>query len=118
MGEERRSDPRIRAYRPVRLQQPSTPLVVETLTKDLGLGGMRCISPSLFPVSSELNVELVLSRGEEPFTVRGKTMWFRTIPQSEQFDIGIVFLEVPAEKKRRLSSYLDRISHQLASSVL
>ena len=109
LGEERRSAPRARAYLPVRLQKPSSPQVVETLTKDLAAGGMRCLSPSLVPVSSDVNIELMLSGGEEPLVVRGTAIWFRTLPQSEQFDLGIAFKGLDPRNKRRLSAYLDRL---------
>ena len=115
MTEERRSAPRFRAYRPVRLHGSSNPQVVETLTKELALGGVRCLSPTLFPVSTEVSLELVLSTGDEPLTVRGRTVWFQTIAQSEQFDLGISFLDLSPQNKRRLSAYLDRLSRQTAS---
>ena len=115
MDQERRSSSRIRAYRPVRLSKPGTPRLVETLTKDLAVGGLRCISSTLFPVSTELTVELILSTGDEPITARGRTIWFQMIPSSEQFDIGIAFLDLPFEHKRRLSAYLERLSRQTAS---
>ena len=78
------------------------------------MGGVRCISPTLFPVSSEVNVELVLSTGEEPVTARGRAIWFQMIPHSEQFDVGIAFLELHVTNKRRLSAYIDRLSSHLA----
>ena len=89
-----------------------SPQTIETLTKDLGLGGLRCISPSVCPVSTEVGVELVLSTGEEHLSVRGKTAWFQTIPESDQFDLGIAFLELSPQDKRRLSVYLERLSHR------
>ena len=113
MAIDRREHPRFQAYRPVRLQRLGAPLVVETLTKDLGIGGLRCVSPRLFPVSSEVHVELVLSTGEEPFSVRGRAVWVRMIPHSEQFDIGIAFYDLPEANKRRLSIYLDHLSSLL-----
>ena len=117
MSIERRNTPRVRAYRPVRIAKSGTSHVVETLTKDIGMGGVRCITPTLFPVSSEVSVELVLSTGEEPFIVRGRAIWFRTIPHSEQFDLGIAFIELPAQNKRRLSAYIDRLSSQLSHAT-
>lgn len=107
---ERRRAPRVRAYRPVRLRKPSLPPVVETLTKDLSLDGMRCLSPTWFPVSSDLNVELILSNGEEPISVTGRAVWFRVIPHSDQFEMGFSFQHVPPHTKRRLSGYIDRLA--------
>ena len=114
MSSERRSAPRFRAYLPVRIQKPGAGQVVETLTKDLGVGGLRCLSSTLFPISAEVSVELMLSKGEEPFSIRGRTVWFRMIPHSEQFDLGIVFFDLPDHSKRRLSAYMDRLASHLS----
>ncbi len=112
MGEERRQAPRFQQYSPVRLHRAGTPQIIETLTKDLGVGGVRCLSPTVVPVSTELTLELMLSSGEGPLSVRGRAVWFRTIPDSEQFDIGISFIELSQQNQRRLSGYLSRLSRQ------
>ncbi|MDP3721893.1 MAG: PilZ domain-containing protein [Candidatus Omnitrophota bacterium] len=107
---ERRSAPRIRAYRPVRLTPPGSRHVIETLTKDLSVGGLCCVSGIPLPVATELLVELMLSTGAEPVTARARTAWFRAIPNSEQFDLAVAFTEIEEETKRRLSMYLDHLS--------
>jgi hypothetical protein len=112
MLNERRASSRVRAYRPVRLHLPRSPRVLETLTKDLSVGGVCCISPTAFPISTELNLEFVLSTGEGSITARGRTTWFRSLPHSEQFDLGITFLDMPETDKRRLSVYLGRLSEK------
>ena len=117
MVQERRRSQRVRAYLPVRLHQPGAPQVVETLTKDLSEGGFRCLNSTLCPISTELGVDLVLSTGNEQLSLRGKAVWFRTIPESEQFDFGIAFVELSPETKRRLSAYLDRLA-KLSSFAL
>ena len=114
-GQERRSAPRVRAYHPVRLQKPNNPQVVETLTKDLSLGGIRCLSAAIFPVSSDVNVNLILSTGEESLSVKGRAVWFRMIPYSEQFDLGISFGMISPYNKRRLSVYIDNLSEKSAT---
>lgn len=113
---ERRTSLRVRVYRPVRLRQAGGLSLVETLTKDLALGGLRCLSPMPLPVATPVVVEMGLSTGEEPLEVHGKAAWMRAIPHSEQFEIGIVFLETSPQTKRRLSGYLDRLSSQSASN--
>ena len=114
MLQERRATSRIRAYRPVRLHQPGNTRIVETLTKDLSEQGICCLSPVALPVASDINLELVLSSGQEPITIRGKTAWFRTVAESEQFDLGIHFVEVSPSDKRRLSSYLAHLNQKLS----
>ena len=110
MVQERRKSPRIRAYLPMRLHRPDLHQAVETLTKDLSLDGVRYVSPMLSPVSTELKLELVLSTGREQLETRVKTAWFRTLPESEQFECGVSFVELSDENKRRLSVYLDHLS--------
>jgi len=110
MVEERRRTTRVRVYLPARLKQLSPPQALETLTKDLSDEGVRCLSPIAFPVATDLNVELGLALGSEPVTVRGRLAWFRSLPYSEQFDLGIVFTEMSPQTKRRLSTYLERLS--------
>ena len=96
--------------------KPVSKVTVETLSKDLSAGGLQCLSPTLFPVASEINIEVMLSTGDEPLIVRGRTSWFRMIPHSEQFEMGIAFDGLPPMTKRRLSAYLDRLAYQTASS--
>ena len=113
---DRRTSVRLRAYRPVQLRQPGGGLLpVQTLTKDVSLGGLKCLSPFVIPVSTEVRVDLMLW-GDEPIEIRGKAAWLREIPESEQFEIGIIFLDVSPQTKRRLSVCLDRLSDSPTSS--
>lgn len=114
---ERRAHPRLRVYHPVRLHRPGVPQMVETLTKDMSAGGIQCLSSTLFPVSTDVEVELILMNGEGPFTARGQTRWFRMIANSDQFDVGISFLDLSPQNKRRLSAYLDLLTRK-SSPVL
>ena len=116
LKEERRNSSRVPAYRPVRLQQCGTSQIIETLTKDIALGGLRCVSHILLPVSTEVGVDLSLSSGGEPLSARGKTTWFRIIPGSEQFDVGIEFIDLSLKNKIRLSAYIDMLSSRVELS--
>ena len=107
--------PRVRAYHPVRLSLVNAPGVVETLTKDLAVGGLRSLSPAALPAASAVRIELILSTEREPVRVRGRVAWFRTIPESDQFDVGIAFDDLSDADKRRLSAYVERASTPAAS---
>ncbi|MBI4597973.1 MAG: PilZ domain-containing protein [Candidatus Omnitrophica bacterium] len=113
---ERRKTERVRTYHPVRIYKQREPKVVETLTKDVSAGGVRCVSPQLFPISSDLGVEMTLFKGEESLSVKGKAVWFRMLPHSDQFDLGISFLELSPQDKRRLSAYLGRFTEPRETS--
>ena len=82
---------------------------METLSKDLAEGGLRCLSPMPIPVSTRLTVEISLS-AEEPVEARGKTAWLRSIPHTEQFELGIAFEDINPENQRRLSGCLERLA--------
>ncbi|MBI4343792.1 MAG: PilZ domain-containing protein [Candidatus Omnitrophica bacterium] len=110
MTPERRLHPRARAYRPVRLHPRGSPAVIETLTKDLSVCGLRCLCPKPVPVGLPVNVELVLGQGQEPLFLEGKAVWFRTLPDSEQYDLGVSFLDLSEQKRRRLSVYFDSVA--------
>ena len=114
MAEERRKTQRFRAYLPVRLHGAHTPQIIETLTKDISIGGIRCISLTVFPVSTEVGVEVILSTGSELLDLRGRTSWFQTIPHSDQLDLGIQFHDLDPQNKRRLSAYLEYLAEQTA----
>lgn len=108
MESDRRTKPRHRAYRPVRLRQPGGVPFVETLTKDLAEGGLRCLTTVPVPVSTPLAMEIALS-SDGPLEVRGRTAWLRLIPHSEQFELGVIFEDVSPKNQRRLSACLDRL---------
>ena len=109
MTEERRTSPRVSAYLPVRLHPNHQLKVIETLTKNIGSGGTRCLSSTVFPVSAEMTLEFSLAPGQEPIALRGRTAWFRLIPESEQYELGIAFVDPPPKTKIRLSTYINRV---------
>jgi c-di-GMP-binding flagellar brake protein YcgR len=110
MGDERRRSPRYRAYLPVRIRPQGSARVTETLTRDLSEGGLRCLSPIVSPVASDVEVELTLGTGAEAVSLKGRTTWFQAISDSDQFDLGIAFADVAPPDQRRLSTYLERLA--------
>ena len=105
MAEERRQVKRLTEYLPVSLQHRSTPGLLHTLTKDISTAGMRCLSQVAFPVQTKLTVEMTLPRTSHSVTVQGQTVWLRTIPHSDQFELGIMFTEIAEEARQLLSTY-------------
>lgn len=114
--QERRSAGRVRAFQPVRLTRLGHQHVIESLTKDLSPNGAKCLSTTLFPLASELTLELGLGPGQGLVNVRGRVIWFQVRPESEQFDLGVQFLGMSPEDKRRLSTYLEHPARQISAS--
>ena len=116
MVQERRRFPRIGCMLPVRLYPRDNPKVIETLTKDLGQGGLRCLSPSSRTVSSLVSLEIALGPGERPLSLRACIVWVEMVPNSKQFYLGLAFQDLSDEDTVRLSSYIDKVSSHLNPS--
>jgi hypothetical protein len=106
---ERRSAPRLRLYLPIRLHEGGR-LVAETLCKDIGMGGLRCVSPKMIAVGKEVRLEVSLPQGREVISCTGRTVWVQVLPESDQFDLGISFHDVPEKTKRLMSTCFERCS--------
>lgn len=115
--EERRQHARVPVYLPIQFRRRSGELqLVETLIKDLSLGGLRCVSPVVLPPGTEVYVELPLEAGHEPVGADGRIVWIQPLPKSELYHLGIAFHPIQAQIERRLSTYLERCSRHLASA--
>ncbi len=95
---------------PVRLYPQGEAKVIETLTKDLSLGGFKCLSPTAKPVATPMAVELDLGPGAHALDLRAQIVWFEDVPQSDQFYLGLVFNELNDKTRQLLSRYLERLS--------
>ncbi len=112
--ENRRRFQRVQALLPIRLYFQGELKVIETLTKDLGFGGLRCLSPNPTPPKTPVSIELTLGFVEKPVTLRAKTAWLNKIPQSNQFYLGITFQDI-SESNTVLSSYINKSSPDKSS---
>jgi hypothetical protein len=101
----------------VHLQPSSAPQGLHTLTKDVSQGGLRCLTPKPVPVGSEVRLEVLLAGSPIAMHIGGHTRWFREVPYSEMFEVGVAFEPVDPETERRLSTYLERLA-QLQSPVV
>ena len=73
------------------------------------------MSPAVVPVMSEVLMELLLSDKCEPFTARGRSVWFRTLSCSDQVEIGIVFHDLTENDMLRLSGYIETLSQKITT---
>lgn len=109
MREERRSAKRFRAFHPVRFSLMHSRHVIETLAKDLSIRGLRCLSPTLLLPATQLHLEILLCSSHGPIQANGRVVWFKTIEESEQFDLGIEFTTIKDKDKIRLSAYIENM---------
>lgn len=116
MADERRKTPRVRCVLPVRLYPHGETKVIQTLTKDVSIGGLRCLSPISKPVATPLSVELDVGRGKMILQLRAKTAWFQEVPHGDQFYLGITFDELSERNRLLLSRYLESANPLAVSS--
>lgn len=117
MLQERRKTPRVRCYLPVRLYPQGEQRVIETLSKDLGLDGLSCLSPVHRPVASPLAVEINLGQGQPPLHLRATLSWFTEVANGEQFQLGLNFDPMTEVESRQLSRCIDRFTSHLSPTT-
>ena len=97
---------RLRSHVPVRYQELRTSRLVETLSKDVGEGGLQCLTSEFLPASSELMVELSLRRGAPVAKARARVAWIQQLPHTDQYCLGLEFLYVPDPMRSAIHAYL------------
>ncbi len=106
MIQERRQVPRARTYLPVRIQPANGGPAVETLTRDIGYHGMRCLCSTPIAANTPVRIFLTLPLRRTVVALQAQTQWLRELPHCDQFEVGIVFVtEPPDEYRQVLTSY-------------
>ena len=113
---ERRQIPRLSCHLPVRLSagDPNAP-VIETLSKDLSSQGIRCLSPVAFAPQSQIALEIILGRGQQPIASLGTVVWCSPIAQTSHFSIGIS-LQSSKANQELIQAHIDRLRKKSAGS--
>ena len=76
-----------------------------TLTKNISLGGMGFTSNKFSAPNTLLNLEFnILQRF---FSVMAQVRWITSLPSSDNYHLGIEFLEIQPQDKRYLLEYID-----------
>lgn len=109
-GPERRRSPRVTCVLPLQIYSDGGPKIIETLTKDLSATGLRCLSPTAQPPFSPVSLEITLGKGERPFSLQARVVWFEAVPNSHQFYLGLAFDHLSETNTRRLSRYIEQLS--------
>lgn len=103
----RREFPRLNLHVPVRFGGEESRFQ-DSLTKDLGGGGVRLVSREFLPVNSKLKIEFFLGPASEGLTAVGKVVWIQKLPYSYQHDVGIQFMDISAPNRKRISHFVEQ----------
>ena len=114
---ERRKFQRINTYLPVRLRLEESGRYVETLAKDVSLGGLRCVVEGYPAINEPIMMELPLYKEVMPLQVRAKVAWVRSVLPDRQCVAGVRFEELTSTERLALAEYLERLPVPLAEAV-
>lgn len=103
--QEKRRYPRIYIKTALRCQVRGKKEYYNTLSSDLGLGGVSFVNDDFLAPGTLVNFELnILSR---MLTATGKIVATNTLPYSDKFKLGFEFLDMASEEKKFLSDYIN-----------
>ncbi len=103
--EEKRLTPRIRLHSPLRYQICGEREFNNTLSDDISMGGVGFLNNRFLAPKTTLNLEInVLSRVLRPL---GMITWSSPLPHSDNYRLGVEFLEFNPQEKNYLKDYID-----------
>ena len=103
----RREYPRWSSHVPVRFGGEEN-RSQDSLTKDLGGGGVRLVSREFLPVNSKVKLEFFLTPASEALKAVGKVVWIQKLPYSYQHDVGIQFLDISDPTRKRITHFVEQ----------
>lgn len=103
---EKRKFPRINVNFPIRYKAKRGNFSVKAKSYDLSIGGIRLVSDRLFPLGTNVHLELnILSRIISP--IIGAVVWSDLLPYSGKYQMGVEFLQVKLEDKGQIADYIN-----------
>lgn len=84
-----------------------------SLTKDISASGAKLQSNCFLPKDALLRINLTLNNPPRIIRVLGKVQWVRSIFTDEMFEVGVMFVDTPAEHINLLRDHIETIElHQ------
>ena len=80
----------------------------DSLMKDLGAGGIRLLSRDFLPIDSKLKLEFFLTPASEALMAVGRVVWIQKLPYSYQHEVGIQFLDIPEEGRKKIRQFVEQ----------
>jgi c-di-GMP-binding flagellar brake protein YcgR len=93
-------------YRNLRKNENPT---TESLSKNIGEGGVCFNSPEFISLACRMIVEITLPTTPKPVRAISKVAWIRRLPSSDNYQIGNQFLEITKEDKEQISRFVNQV---------
>ena len=105
---ERRKDPRFGFRIPVRYRKLGTVSqeFKGSLMRDISTGGARMTIYEFLPLNLRLAAEIPLISASKPFAGVCRVAWVKKTAFSEQYDVGVEFLELKPEDKTQVGEFV------------
>lgn len=114
-GIDQRRFPRAKYQCTVKLTQAGSTSSSAAVTENIGLGGVCILLEKGLDIFSPVELELALSDGKSPLTVKGTIVWVvrrRELKKGPCFDTGVEFSELSPEDKARVEAEISKASRK------
>ncbi|MFN2448927.1 MAG: PilZ domain-containing protein [Candidatus Baltobacteraceae bacterium] len=110
-GDKRLQGVRLRKYIDVVVEDRLSSMLFRGAIADISETGMRIIADQYLPK----NAKYIFTMKSTPhLSMRGEIRWIRTF-ERETYQVGVQFIDVSDEDKRRLANFLDLERRRLAT---
>lgn len=105
--DEKRRYRRHNIHLPVRYQVKGTIGYADTLTKDIGGGGIKFITDEFLGRETEIMFEFSVMESSEPIKGRAKIAWISKIPYNDMYSIGVKFIDIARDKQQKIVKFVN-----------
>lgn len=78
----------------------------ETLTKNIGGGGIKLFLSENLPVNTLLKLEIKIPKYPEPISAEGRIIWVERSKLRPKFNVGIGFTKITSVDRARIFKYV------------
>jgi Tfp pilus assembly protein PilZ len=105
---EKRGNSRINARLPLQFKDIQRPIETYSgsITKDISSGGLRFASSEFVSIFTRLLLEVSVPSFSRPIKAISKVAWIQKMPRSNQYDVGLQFMDMTEEDKKSLKSFI------------
>ncbi len=105
--EERRQFRRIRAHSPVEYKFLNSDKFKNSVTCDISEGGVSFTVDGPVPIGTHLYFQVQLRKRPQPICATAKVVWANKEPYSQQYRVGLEFIEVGSISSADIRSMIE-----------
>lgn len=111
-GEKRVQGVRLRKYIDVVVEDRLSAMLFRGAIADISQTGMRLIADQYLPKGTKYTFTM---KSPPQLTLRGEIRWIRDF-ERETYQVGVLFIDVAEEDRKRLANFLDMERRRIAIS--